>query len=108
MGILPVVFLSELAGVLNAACAGIMRGVGRQHWASIINGVCYWAIGLPLCVCVLTFVCLPSASGSQALLLPAGMLGIMHLACCGCRTLCSTRPASSPACAAGPSRRRSA
>ena len=50
VGVLPIVFLSELAGVLNAACAGIMRGVGQQHLASIINGVCYWVVGLPLCV----------------------------------------------------------
>ena len=49
-GILPIVFLSELAGGLNAACAGVMRGAGRQTIATVINGAVYWGIGLPLCM----------------------------------------------------------
>ena len=34
-----------------AALLQVMRGVGRQTIASVINGACYWGIGLPLCTC---------------------------------------------------------
>ena len=86
-GILPVVFLSELAGGLNAACAGVMRGVGRQSLASFINAATYWGIGLPVCVCaphchgspcpcilfVWTWVCSLACRGAWLLLLPAAL-----------------------------------
>ncbi|XP_064534006.1 multidrug and toxin extrusion protein 2 isoform X2 [Pseudopipra pipra] len=53
--VMPVYVVFHLFEATTGACAGVLRGIGKQKFGAILNAVCYYGVGLPLAA-VLLFV----------------------------------------------------
>ncbi|MBW0515812.1 hypothetical protein O181_055527 [Austropuccinia psidii MF-1] len=46
--VLPVVGAVQISDAWAQACAGIIRGIGMQHFGAVVNAIAYYALALPL------------------------------------------------------------
>ncbi|NWY65205.1 S47A1 protein, partial [Erithacus rubecula] len=53
--VMPVYVVFHLFEAMTGACGGVLRGIGKQKFGAILNGVSYYGVGLPLAA-VLLFV----------------------------------------------------
>ncbi|XP_027759104.1 multidrug and toxin extrusion protein 1-like [Empidonax traillii] len=53
--VMPVYVVFHLFEAMTGACAGVLRGIGKQKFGAILNAVCYYGVGMPLAA-VLLFV----------------------------------------------------
>jgi multidrug resistance protein, MATE family len=60
--LVPIAALFQISDGLQAAIAGVMRGMGRQHLVAGLNFIGFWLIGIPVGAC-LTFVARIGVSG---------------------------------------------
>uniref|UniRef100_A0A8C5T838 Solute carrier family 47 member 2 n=1 Tax=Malurus cyaneus samueli TaxID=2593467 RepID=A0A8C5T838_9PASS len=46
--VMPIYIVFHLFEALTGACSGVLRGIGKQKFGAILNGVTYYGVGLPL------------------------------------------------------------
>ncbi|NXD41402.1 S47A1 protein, partial [Copsychus sechellarum] len=53
--VMPIYIVFHLFEAMTGACGGVLRGIGKQKFGAILNGVSYYGVGMPLAA-VLLFV----------------------------------------------------
>ncbi|NWV63584.1 S47A1 protein, partial [Malurus elegans] len=46
--VMPIYVVFHVFEALTGACSGVLRGIGKQKFGAILNGVSYYGVGLPL------------------------------------------------------------
>lgn len=88
---MPILALALIGDGVNAACSGVVRGVGRQALGACLNVFSFWVCGIPLSVLLAFHFKMGVAGLWIGLLFGTSLQGASHsqraigcVPCCGC------------------------